>query len=97
MNKLVFIAVPPTERLRELCRSVVSCFNQLQKYLTRRPLFWLRWPVHDLVLVISPPSLVKVASNTRPCLKLGGITLNGGEGGVECYIFHLRVTSGDLK
>ena len=97
MNKLVFIAVPPTERLRELCRSVVSCFNQLQKYLTRRRLFWLKWSVHDLVLVISPPSLVKVASNTRPCLKLGGITLNGGEGGVDCYIFHLRVTSGDLK
>ena len=30
--------------------------------------FWLKWPVHDLVLVIPPPSLIKVASNRRPCM-----------------------------
>ena len=27
--------------------------------------FWLKWPVHDLVLVIPPPLLIKVASNIQ--------------------------------
>ena len=31
------------------------------------------------MLVIPPPPLIKVASNTRPCSKLGGTTLNGGK------------------
>ena len=52
--------------------------------------------VHDLVLVISSPPLIKVASNTRQCSKLGGTTLNGGEEGGES-ISHRRVTSSDLK
>ena len=43
--------------------------------------FWHKWPVHDLVLVIPPPPLIKVASNTRPYSKLGGTTLNGREEG----------------
>jgi len=97
MNKLVFISMPPTGRLRDLCRSVLRCFNQLQKHFRHSTLFWIKWPLHDLVLVIPPPPLVKVASNTRPCPKLGGTILNGGEGGGECYISHLRVTSSDLK
>ena len=47
--------------------------------------FWHKWPVHDLVLVIPPPSLIKVASNTRPYSKLGGTTLNRREeGGQTC-------------
>ena len=32
-----------------------------------------------------PPPLIKVASNTRPCSKLGGITLNGREKGGQYY------------
>ena len=46
----------------------------------------LKWPVHDLVLVIPPPPLAKVANNTRSCSKLGGTTLNGREEGDQCYI-----------
>ena len=26
------------------------CYNQLQKYLRHGTVFWLKWPVHDLVL-----------------------------------------------
>ena len=33
------------------------------------------------MLVIPPPSLIKVASNARPYSKLGGTTLNGREEG----------------
>ena len=43
----------------------------------------------------SPP-LIKVAGNTRPCSKLSGTTLNGGEGEV-IIIYHSRVTRRDLK
>ena len=49
-------------------------------------LFWHKWPVHDLVLVIPPPPLIKVVSNTRPYSKLGGTTLNGREEGGQFYI-----------
>ena len=58
--------------------------------------FWLKWPVHDLVLVTPPPPLFKVASNTRPCSKLGGTTLNGGRRGVT-ILSHRPVTRSDLK
>ena len=47
---------------------------------------WRKWPVHDLVLVIPPPPLIKVASNTRPYSKLGGTTSNGREEGGQYYI-----------
>ena len=51
---------------------VLYCYNQLQKYLRHCTVFWHKWPVHDLVLVIPPPPLIKVVSNTRPYSKLGG-------------------------
>ena len=70
--------------------------NQLLKYLRNFTVFWLKWPVHDLVLVTPPPPLFKVASNTRPCSKLGGTTLNGGRGEVS-ILSHRPVTSSDLK
>ena len=60
--------------------------NQLQKCLRHCTVFWHKWPVHDLVLVIPPPPLIKVASNTRPYSKLGGTTLNGREEGGQYYI-----------
>ena len=62
------------------------CYNQLQKYLRHCTVFWHKWPVHDLVLVIPPPPFVKVASNTRPYSKLGGTTLNGKEEGGQYHI-----------
>ena len=58
--------------------------------------FWHKWPVHDLVLVILPPSLIKVVSNTRPYSKLGGTTLNGREEGGQ-YYNHRPVTRSDMK
>ena len=61
------------------------CYNQLQKYLRHCTVFWLKWPVHDLVLVTPPPPLINVASNTRPCSKLGGTTLNGREEGGQYF------------
>ena len=61
-------------------------YNQLQKYLRHCTVFWHKWPVHDLVLVIPPPLLITVVSNTRPYPKRGGTTLNErGEGG-QYYI-----------
>ena len=72
------------------------CYNQLQKYLRHCTVFWLKWLVHDLVLVTPPPPLFKVASNTRPCSKLGGTTLNGERGEVG-ILSHRSVTSSDLK
>ena len=48
------------------------------------------------MLVTSPPPLFKVASNTRPCSKLGGTTFNGGRGKVS-ILSHRPVTSSDLK
>ena len=62
------------------------CYNQLQKYLRHCTVFWHKWPVHELVLVIPPPPLIKAASNTRPCSKFGGTTLNGREKGGQYYI-----------
>ena len=38
---------------------VKNCYNQLQKYLTHY-VFWLNWPVRDLVLVIPPHPLSKL-------------------------------------
>ena len=68
----------------------------MQKYLRHCTVFWLKWPVYDLVLVTPPPPLIKVASNSRPCSKLGGTTLNGREEGGQ-YLSHRPVTSSDLK
>ena len=71
-----------------------TCYNQLQKYLRHCTVFWHKWPVHDPVLVIPPPPLIKVASNARPYSKLGGPTLNGRE---VSFIFYRPVTRSDLK
>ena len=64
---------------------VLKWDNQLQNYLRHSPVFWHKWPVHNLVLVTPPPPppppLIKVASNTRPYSKLGTTTLNGREEG----------------
>ena len=81
---------------RSGCSKSLYCYNQLQQYLRHCTVFWLKWPVHDLVLVTPPPPLFKVASNTRPCSKLGGTTLNGGRRGVS-ILSHRLVTSSDLK
>ena len=52
----------------------------------------------SMILCLWPPlhSYIKVASNTRPCSKLGGTTLNGGRREVS-VISHRPVTSSVLK
>ena len=67
-----------------MCGSI-TCYNQLQKYLRHCIVFWHKWPVHDVVLVILPSPLIKVSSNTRPFSKLGGPILNGREKGGQYY------------
>ena len=74
------------ETLYSSTGTVPEWYNQLQKYLRHCTVFWDKWPVHDLVLVILPPTIIKLASNTRPCSKLGGTTLNGKEEGGQFYI-----------
>ena len=70
----------------KIIKSVNERYNQLQKYLRHCTVFWHKWPVHDLVLVIPPPPLIKVASNTRPYSKRGGTTLNWREEGGQYYM-----------
>ena len=77
----------PGRKARFHCTwQIYMFYNQLQKYLRHCTVFWHKWPVHDLVLVIPPPPLIKVASNTRPYSKLGGTTLNGREEGGQYFI-----------
>ena len=76
----------PPERPSVRTTGTHTCYNQLQKYLRHCTVFWQKWPVHDLLLVIPPPPLIKVASNTRPYSKRGGTTLNGREEGGQYYI-----------
>ena len=84
---VVFVWLGPRNTKQKAgTRTPWSCYNQLQKYLRHCTVFWHRWPVHDLVLVIPPPPLIKVASNTRPYSKLRGTTLNGREEGGQYYI-----------
>ena len=64
--------------------TTTSCKSTMQ--LRQCNVFWLKWPVHDLVLVIPPSPVIKVASNTRPCSKLGGTTLNGRKDEGQYYI-----------
>ena len=42
-----------------LCKKELHLYNNLQKYLRHCNLFWLKWPGHDLVLVILPHPLSK--------------------------------------
>ena len=64
---------------------------------------WDTVPYFDLTVLFmilcswsSPPTLIKVATNTRPCSKLGWTTLNGWKEEVS-VISHRRVTSSGLK
>ena len=82
INTIDFHRIDVCKYLPKFCQ----LYNQLPKYSRHCTVFWNKWPVHDLVPVIPPPSLIKVASNTRPYSKLGGSTLNGREEGGQYYI-----------
>ena len=48
--------------------------------------------------MIPPPPLINAASNTTPCSKVGGTTLNGREEGGQYYFSQTScVTRSDLK
>ena len=59
-------------------------YNQLQKYLRHCAIFWHKWPVHDLVLVMPPPPPIDEQLST------------GGRREIS-IISHRPVTSSDLK
>ena len=80
----------PSNKKRGLITVPSIYYNQLQKYLRHCTVFWHKWPVHDHVLVMPPPPLIKVTSNTRPYSKLGGTTLNRREEGGQYYILQTR-------
>ena len=68
--------------------------NQLLKYLRNFTVFWLKWPVHDLVLVTPPPPLFKVASNTEDHAQNLEEQLEwGGGGGSLFYLTDLRLAA----
>ena len=78
-------------------RATTSCKKKTNKQnLIHCPLIWLEWSFYDLVFAMPSPPLFKVVSNTKPCSKLGGTTLNGWKEEVS-IISHRRVTSSGLK
>ena len=64
----------------KLAFEVFEVLKPVAKLLGTRFVMFI-WPVHDLVLVIPHSPLYKVGSSKRPCWKLRGATLTGGEGG----------------
>ena len=66
---------------------------ELQNYLRHYTLFWLKWPVHELVL--PPPPLIKVANKIMLKTWRNNFEM---EGRVEISISsHRCVTSSNLK
>ena len=60
--------------------------QQVAKVLDTLTVFWHKWPVDDLALVIPLHPLSKLLAVQKPCSKLGGTTLNGREEGGQYYI-----------
>ena len=81
-TSFAYLLSAPCSPLKKHCKVILQ---PVAKMLRKCTLFGLKWAVHDLLFVIPPP-LFKVASKTRTCSKLAGITWNGGEGGCEYYI-----------
>ena len=74
----------------------LPCYNQLQKYLRHCTVFWHKWPVHDLLLVISLHPLLKLLAIQDHAQNLEEQLLMGGTREVS-IISHRPVTSSDLK
>ena len=75
---------------------VVICYNQLQKYLRHCTVFWHKWPVHDLVLVIPLHPLSKLLAIQDHTQNLEEQLWMGGRREVS-IIFYRPVTRSDLK
>ena len=72
------------------------CYNQLQKYLRHGTVFWHKWPVHDLVLVIPLHPLSKLLAIQDHTQNLEEQLWMGGRREVS-VIFYRPVTRSDLK
>ena len=71
-------------------------YNQLQKSTWDTTVFWHKWPVHDLVLLIPPPPPIKVASNKGHTQNLEEQLWMGGRREVS-IISHRPMTRSDLN
>ena len=60
--------------------------QQVAKVLDTLTVFWHKWPVDDLALVIPLHPISKLLAVQKPCSKLEGTTLNGREEGGQYYI-----------
>ena len=81
-TSFAYLLSVPCSSVKKHCKVILQ---PGAKMLRKCTLFGLKWRVYDLLFVLPPP-FVKVASDTRPCLKLAGTTWNGGEGRCEYYI-----------
>ena len=72
------------------------CYNQLQKYLRHGTVFWLKWPVHDLVLETPLHPLSKLLAIQDHAQNLEEQLWMGGRREVS-ILSHRPVTSSDLK
>ena len=80
----------------ELYRVLFPGYNQLQKILRHCAVFWLKWSVHDLVLVIPLHPLSKLQAIEDHAQDLEEHL--GMEGWRKvCIMSHRPVTSSDLK
>ena len=72
----------------------ICSYNQLQKYLRHCTVFWLKWPVHDLVLVtphLHPFSkLLAIQDHAQNLQEQLGM---GGGGGSVFYLKDLRLAA----
>ena len=71
--------------------------NQLPEHLRHCTVFWLKWPIDDLLLVIPPPPRIKVSSIRKSCSELWEKQLWMDGRREVSIISHRPVTSSDLK
>ena len=86
-----------TQNLRVLgLNEFLHCYNQLQKYLRHCTVFWLKWPVHHLVLLTPLHPLSKLPAIQDHAQNLEEQLWMGGRREVSISP-HRPVTSNDLK
>ena len=86
----------PSNKKRGLITVPSIYYNQLQKYLRHCTVFWHKWPVHDLVLVIPLHPLSKLLAIQDHTQNLEEQLWMGGRREVS-IIFYRPVTRSDLK
>ena len=82
--------------ISQLQSSQYNGYNQLQKYLRHCTVFWLKWPVHDLVLVTPLHPFSKLLAIQDHAQNLEEQLWMGGRREVS-ILSHRPVTSSDSK